>query len=132
MKQERVIENYVDPADLKKELKKYNEDKIPSDKLGEMIIKIATKYSTLPKFNRYTYKDEMVSSAILKMVKYLDRINPEGNIFSYLTSCCHSAFLGVIKKETKESQKVKAFKTKLFDDFEFNEDIQHTKEHDEI
>lgn len=49
---------------------------IMSDYIGNSIMKIAYKLSSSPKFNGYSYKDEMISDGIENVIQYLSNFNP--------------------------------------------------------
>ena len=63
---------YVNQADFMRELRAYySSDEISND-LATYIKKIAQGLSFAPNFINYTYKDEMVGDAILKMMQALE------------------------------------------------------------
>ena len=82
-------QNYVENEDLipllieYKKTCRYNNGKyvkgsgIMSEELGKMVLMIAEGISTLPKFNGYTWRQDMVSSAILTVCKYLHNFDVE-------------------------------------------------------
>ena len=63
---------YIIKDELRTELEYYKKTKIISEKLGEMILKIAHRYSSKPCFSGYSYRDEFVSEAIYRMIDQLD------------------------------------------------------------
>lgn len=73
--------------------------------IAESIMKIANKYANKPNFIGYSYRDEMIADAILTCFRKYLKFNPEksDNPFSYLTTCCHNAFLQRINSEKRES-----------------------------
>jgi hypothetical protein len=78
-----------------------------SEDLGMMFYKIATNYINKPSFNRYTYRDEMVSQGIeylCRFAKTFDKTKNNANGFAYCTRICHNAFVQFIKKEGKQSE----------------------------
>ena len=78
-----------------------------SEELGMMFYLIATNYINKPSFNRYTYRDEMVSQGIeylCRFSKTYDKDNPKANGFAYCTRICHNAFVQFIKKEGKQTE----------------------------
>jgi len=76
--------------------------------------KIAKRYCSKPNFSGYTYRDDMVSEAVLICIKYAHNFNPEksNNAFAYFTQCCKNAFVQFIKKENSFA----AFKFDLIKD----------------
>ena len=83
-----------------------NQPKPPISKyIVECIIKICTHLSYRPNFNRYTFKDEMVASAIENCFKKIENFNPErsNNPFFYTSRVASNAFIRVILEERKET-----------------------------
>jgi|688.fasta_scaffold06393_9 hypothetical protein len=107
--------DYVDNARLYQELvdyKKKREDaensgrkkpKLP-DYIGESILKIASRLSYRPNFANYSYREEMVSDAVLNCITYIDNFDPDvsKSPFGYLTQICWFSFVRIINKEKKE------------------------------
>lgn len=73
--------------------------------IGECILNIATRLASLSNFNRYTYKDEMISDAIEKCIMYLHNFDPEKsrNPFAYFTQIVYYSFMNRISIEKKQS-----------------------------
>jgi hypothetical protein len=74
--------------------------------LGECIQLICQKLSGKPNFYSYSYKDEMVSDAVLNCFEALnnERFDTEyTNPFAYFTSVAYNAFLHRLKEEKDES-----------------------------
>lgn len=95
---------YVNNSKFLKQLRYFYETNIFTEELGKSITAIANKLINSGKFIEYTYKDEMVSDAILKMVKAINDkkfdVN-KTNPFSYFTTITFNAFIARIKKEKK-------------------------------
>ena len=79
------------------------ETNIISNRLGEMFMILATRYASKPNFSGYTYKDEMISHAIVACVASVNKFNTEKseNPFAYYTQVIHTAFLQILNKEKK-------------------------------
>jgi hypothetical protein len=77
--------------------------KLP-DYIGDAILKIATRLSFRPNFANYSYREEMVSDAVLNCVTYIDNFDPKLSTspFGYLTQICWFSFVRIINKEKKE------------------------------
>ena len=60
-------EFYVNPKDFYNEIKTYYETDDLIDSLAESVNKIATGLSYATNFINYTYKDDMVGDAVVKM-----------------------------------------------------------------
>lgn len=78
------------------------EPKIP-EYIGECILRICQRLSMLRSFNRYSYRDDMVSSAIETCVTKLKKFNPRKtrNPLAYFTQCAYFAFINMITEENK-------------------------------
>jgi len=120
---------YVNPKELRSELQYFKETDIISEKLGKMILNIAQRYSSRPNFSGYSYKEEFVGTAVLRMIEQLAKIDlnhPKCNPFAYLTQICHFKFIEKINKE----KKYQTLKTKLvdhyYDEFENSESLKNT------
>jgi hypothetical protein len=109
--------HYVDNTRLlasmvkyKKSIKEWNENSKQGQKpkvddyIGKCLMKIAQRFSYMPKFCNFPYKDEMVSDSIENCLRYIDNFDPEKstNPFSYFTQIIYYAFLRRIQKESKQ------------------------------
>ena len=96
---------YVKNKDLIVEVIKFKEDGVASEELGQMLIAIATKLSTKGNFSNYTWRQDMISEAVLTCIKYLKNFNPEKsqNPFAYITQICKNSFKAYIKSQNKHS-----------------------------
>lgn len=132
---------YVGTKELKAELQKYfdsgscPEERIISRELGEMLIKISTRYASKPCFSGYYYKSEFISEAIYKMVQQLSKINlahPRCNPFSYLTCICYCVFISTIKRHNKNAERLRELRNRVYEEFCLSEGIVMRKELDEL
>jgi hypothetical protein len=112
-------EFYVKPAEFHDAIVDYyaqaNED-IPHI-LGDMIQKIATKISFLSNFIKYSYKEEMIGDAVVRMISALKRKKyaiEKGNPFSYFTKIAIHAFISRIKKEKQNQLTLKAYQEEQY------------------
>ena len=96
---------YLNNANLLEELKNFKQTGKYSESLGEMFLQIATNLSNKTNFIGYTWKDEMISEAVLTCIKYCKNFNPDksNNAFAYITQICFNAFRNFIKKQNKHS-----------------------------
>lgn len=103
MKKKKNI--YLENSDILTELTEFRKKGIVSEELGIMIVKIANNYSKLGSFSGYTWREDMVSEAVLTCIKYLHNFNPDksSNPFSYITTICKNAFINYITKQKKHS-----------------------------
>ena len=109
---------YVNQADFMRELRAYySSDEISND-LATYIKKIAQGLSFAPNFINYTYKDEMVGDAILKMMQALEYkkfdIENRDNPFGYFTTIAFHAFINRIKKEKRQRQAINDYQEQVY------------------
>jgi DNA-directed RNA polymerase specialized sigma24 family protein len=125
----------VDPIELTEEIRKFKDSETEkmSDKLGLMLTNIANRFASRPNFRNYSYREDFVSDAILRMVQQIHKINldhPKCNPFSYLTMTCYHVYIAKITKENKFSKMKDDLTNKLFDDFEVHEQLNIKKRSD--
>lgn len=79
---------------------KYREIDYP-EVIWRGIEQIANRYSTNYKFFQYTYREDMVMTAIEKCLRYLGNFSgvSSKNVFSFFTSIIHFSFLDSINRE---------------------------------
>ena len=107
-------EFYVDPARLKSEIELFYTTNHCTIELGEYLNKIAKGLSYSPSFINYTYKDEMIGDALVKMYAALKHkkynIKSDTNPFSYFTTIAFHAFINRIKREKKHHQTIEDYR----------------------
>lgn len=111
---------YVDPAEFKESLKKYYDTDNLTDDLAENIKKIAYGLSYNSSFINYTYKDDMIGDALIKMYSALKgkkySFKAESNPFSYFTTIAFNAFVNRIKKEKRHHEAEKNYRERVYED----------------
>jgi DNA-directed RNA polymerase specialized sigma24 family protein len=114
--------HYVSPKEFTQDIVEYynsGSDEI-GNKLGESIFKIAKGLSYAPNFINYSYKDDMVGDAIVKMFSALQskkfNIESGNNPFSYFTTIAFHAFINRIKKEKKQRQVVNDYQEMVYEE----------------
>lgn len=114
--------HYVNAKEFTQDIVDYynsGDDQI-GEKLGESIFKIATGLSYAPNFINYSYKDDMVGDAIVKMFSALQSkkfdITSGNNPFSYFTTIAFHAFINRIKKEKKQRQVVSDYQEMVYEE----------------
>lgn len=109
---------YVNQAEFMAALRKYYDCDEISEELATYVKKIAEGLSYAPNFINYTYKDEMVGDAILKMVQALEYkkfdIDNRDNPFGYFTTIAFHAFINRIKKEKKQRQAINDYQEQVY------------------
>lgn len=119
-------EHYVNSREFKEAIAKYYETGVCDNELGEMITKIANGLSYAPNFINYSYKDEMVGDAVVKMFTALfnkkfdlnavDNKGNKYNPFSYFTTIAFHAFINRIKKEKRHFDAVNEYKERVYEE----------------
>lgn len=115
-------EHYVNGKEFTEAIKAYyaRDDGDIGALLGEMIYKIAKGLSFAPNFINYSYKDDMVGDAIVKMFSALRSkkfdLEKGHNPFSYFTTIAFHAFINRIKKEKKQRELVSEYQEMVYDD----------------
>ena len=124
---------YIDGAEMMTELEKYNETGEISEKLGEMFLKLATRYTSKPNFMGYSYRDEMIADCVLRMISQIhkfDVTHPARNPFSYFTQICYHQCLTTRYKEIRQDDIKKNVRQKLWTEVCESENILQTDEND--
>lgn len=93
------------------------------DFLGNCFLDMANNIIYKYNFNRYPYKDEMISDGIVDCLKYVDTFDSSReNPFAYFTSAISNAFIRRIKREKREGYvKSKLLSNSDVDIFELQE-----------
>ena len=125
---------YVNPEELKQDLYDYRDTGEISESLGAKLILIAERFSRKWNFRNYSYKDDFIGDAILRMVCQLDKINldhPKCNPFSYLSITCENSMKANLNKESKFKRVKDTLTDYYFEELEQNEGIVFKKNDDE-
>ena len=108
---------YVIPKEFDDAIMSYYQNGVISNELAQMVEKIANKLSFAPNFINYSFKDEMIGDAIIKMFKALigkKYSHDKGsNPFSYFTRIAFNAFLCRIKKENHAQEIPEKYREEL-------------------
>lgn len=93
-KKPKKPKNYLNNKDMLEELKKSKKDGKMTRELTNMVMLLTRRYAEHPWFVNYTYNDDMQSFALLTLVKFWDRFDPEkgSNAFAYFTQIIKRAF----------------------------------------
>ena len=118
--------HYVNSREFEDEIRSYyNTDKM-TDKLCDSLNKIANGLSYAPNFLNYSYKEEMVGDAIVKMFSALKnkkfKIDCGFSPFSYFTTIAFHAFINRIKKEKKHHEAINEYRDKVYTELMLNPD----------
>ena len=139
-------ELYIDSKEMMQELVhynntlKYDEDGEPiehsgeiTEKLGEMFLKLARRYTSKPNFVGYSFRDEMISESVYRMISQIDKFDvhhPSKNPFAYFTQICYHQVLTMINKEKRQTEIKDNIRAKLWDEVCEEEQIAKYEEPD--
>lgn len=114
----RDKEHYVNGKELEEEIRQYYSTGVITVKLGESINKIASGLSYATNFINYSYKEDMVGDAIVKMFSALKnksfKLDSGFSPFSYFTTIAFHAFINRIKKEKKHHEALNDYRDKVY------------------
>lgn len=110
---------YVDPEVLKQQIAEFYKTEVCTTELGESLNKIAQGLSFSPSFINYTYKDEMIGDALLKMYAALKfkkyNLDADTSTFTYFTTIAFHAFINRIKKEKKHHETIEQYRADQYE-----------------
>jgi len=128
---------YVSPKEFLQNLKDYYKTDDLIDELAESVYKIAVGLSYSPNFINYSYKDEMIGDAVVKMIAAVKnkkfKIDSPSNPFSYFTTIAYHAFINRIKKEKKYRETINDYQEQVYGAMALDEEISNkvpTKDYD--
>jgi DNA-directed RNA polymerase specialized sigma24 family protein len=114
-------EHYVSREEFENELRAYYETDVMTDDLCIKLQKIATGLSFAPSFVNYSYRDEMVGDAMIKMYKALQdkkfKFVKESSPFSYFTTIAYNEFVSRIKREKRYHDAVSSYKQRVYEEY---------------
>jgi len=129
---------YVNPKEFLQNLKYYYVTDDLIDELAEAVYKIAVGLSYSPNFINYSYKDEMIGDAVVKMIAAVKnkkfRIDSPSNPFSYFTTIAYHAFINRIKKEKKYRETISDYQEQIYGNLARDEELAQqrpTKDYDQ-
>ena len=110
--------HYVNSREFEDEIRNYYTTDVLSYKVCDSLNKIANGLSYAPNFLNYSYKEEMVGDAIVKMFSALKnkkfKIDCGFSPFSYFTTIAFHAFINRIKKEKKHHEALNEYRDKVY------------------
>lgn len=111
---------YVDPEKFKNSIKEYYTTNECTHYLGECLNKIAEGLGYNPKFINYSYKEEMIGDALIKMFGALKgkkyNIESESSPFGYFTTIAFHAFINRIKKEKRHHDAITEYRDRKYEE----------------
>lgn len=117
------------------------DDEDMDPELALNVQKIAKGLSYAPNFINYSYKDDMIGDAVVKMFTALQNkkfdVTSGHNPFSYFTTIAFHAFINRIKKEKKYREVVSEYQESVYEeimgsdnDVESNQRVNYTSPYD--
>ena len=111
---------YVNPAEFKKQIEIYYKTGDCTNYLGGCLNKIAEGLGYSPKFINYSYKEDMIGDALIKMFSALKRkkfnVESDTSPFGYFTTIAFHAFINRIKKEKKHHDTLNEFRQRKYEE----------------
>lgn len=103
MREKRETEhgNYASNKELMAEFLKSKELGQMTNRFGELVTLIANRYARQHSWAQYSFREDMVSFAIMNLVANWHKFDPSkgSNLFSYYTTGVYRSFLYFIAKE---------------------------------
>ena len=111
-------EHYVNGKEFEQLISEYYTTGVISEALAVSVQKIVNGLSYAPNFINYTYRDEMIGDATVKMFSALHnkkfKLNSGFSAFAYFTTIAFHAFINRIKKEKKLHVALAEYKEKVY------------------
>jgi hypothetical protein len=111
---------YVDPEKFKESIVDFYKSGECDDYLGGCLNKIAEGLGYNGKFINYSFKEEMIGDALIKMFSALKRkkfdVNSETSPFGYFTTIAFHAFINRIKKEKKHHDTLVEYRQRKYEE----------------
>jgi len=112
---------YVDPKEFQAQIQVYYDTDVISEELGTALYNMATHLGYRPNFINYTYREDMIGDAIVKMLQALQNKNFDTtrgySAFSYFNQIAWWAFVNRIKKENKEHDMVATYREEVYNNY---------------
>jgi hypothetical protein len=111
--------HYVNGNEFEDAIREYYRTDIVTNYLGESLKKIAVGLSFAGNFINYSYKDEMIGDAMVKMYQALKykkfKLDHGFKPFSYFTTIAFHSFISRIKKEKKHHQLIEEYRDRQYE-----------------
>jgi len=111
-------EHYLNQKEFEQHIREFYETGIFTNFLGDAINKIATGLSYKPNFINYTFREEFIGDAIIKMYNALITkkfiLDKNYSSLGYFTTIAWRAFINRIKKEKKHHQTLCDYRDKCY------------------
>ena len=111
--------HYVNSKQFEEEIRQYYNTDNMTEYLADAIRRISHGLSFAPNFINYSYRDEMIGDAVVKMYQALKykkfKLDHGFSPFSYFTTIAFHAFISRIKKEKKHHQLIVDYRERNYD-----------------
>jgi len=111
--------HYVNSKQFEDEIRLFYKTGDITNYLADSIRRIAYGLSFAPNFINYSYRDEMIGDAVVKMYQALKykkfKLDHGFSPFSYFTTIAFHAFISRIKKEKKHHQLIADYRERNYD-----------------
>ena len=96
--------HYVQKEELLNEIAECKKTGVLSSQLSKYLWLIAERYSFSPSFGRYSFREDMVSFAVVNLVANWYKFDPErsDNPFAFYTTAVYRSFLQYLADEKKQ------------------------------
>lgn len=100
----RVAKYYLTNADLLPAVLESKKHGKITDKLARMLMLLTDRYSRKANFNGYSFREDMVSAALINLCQNALKFNPEksSNPFAFYTTAIKNSFLQYMLDEKKQ------------------------------
>lgn len=100
----RIPKYYLTNADLLPAVLEAKKHGKITDKLARMLMLLTDRYSRKANFNGYSFREDMVSAALINLVQNALKFNPEksSNPFAFYTTAIKNSFLQYMLDEKKQ------------------------------
>jgi DNA-directed RNA polymerase specialized sigma24 family protein len=104
MPKKRIPKYYLTNADLLPAVLEAKKHGKITDKLARMLMLLTDRYSRKANFNGYSFREDMVSAALINLVQNALKFNPEksSNPFAFYTTAIKNSFLQYMLDEKKQ------------------------------
>ena len=109
--------HYVNPKEFQEQILTFYDTGVITPELGKSVFDIANRLGYAPNFINYTYKEDMIGDALIKMFAALNNKKfdmNKGNPFSYFTKIAYNAYRNRIKKEKKARQVLLEYQDEVY------------------
>lgn len=116
MEKKKKTKNYINNADMMREIELSHSQGRMTEKLGRMVMELCRRYATHPQYsNIYSHEEDMQAFGLLTVAKVWRSFNPEksNNPFAYFTQILRHAFYQYGNMEKKQQDTKIALKKDL-------------------